>query len=394
MADHIPFITSEDACDYVKNYYADSTLVRVPLDRANKFIPKLPSQMKIWLDPGVDGLGDLDAHHSANNGNNSWCKFIKTLDCHDKIADALFQASPTKSEVQKFVKVVLDRCVAHKPTWITVPQLPAGTGVSRNKINRALAKATGDWKSTSNFSGHLILPLVFTHQNQIKGKTQRNPRVKHAEQCYHEAKADGFWTVDASLLDDSGSKTLREKRFPSIINLHEELNSRIASKIRVAGPYWGLNLVLWARGLVDYPVIGIGLGYRYYLPGGTAKQPSARLALTPLRRRASVAQLKTWLNKVIGELGASHPARLEFANLAKQFHVVSSRERAREQVAKFYKQWFDAIAVTPQEGRSMAIYQDLSAAYVLGKSLPNMGSNEKTARRPEAVVEPLMLSCL
>ena len=36
----------------------------------------------------------------------------------------------------------------------------------------------------------------------------------------------------------------------------------------------------------------------------------------------------------------------------------------------------------------MALFQDLSAAYALGKSLPDL-PDEGTARRPEAVAEPL-----
>ena len=54
---------------------------------------------------------------------------------------------------------------------------------------------------------------------------------------------------------------------------------------------------------------------------------------------------------------------------------------------------FNLIAAAPKAGRSMVLFQDLSAAYALGKSLPDI-EEEGTARRPESVVEPLMLSCL
>jgi hypothetical protein len=36
MADHIPFITGEDACNLVKKIYSDSDFVRIPVDRAAK----------------------------------------------------------------------------------------------------------------------------------------------------------------------------------------------------------------------------------------------------------------------------------------------------------------------------------------------------------------------
>ncbi len=41
----------------------------------------------------------------------------------------------------------------------------------------------------------------------------------------------------------------------------------------------------------------------------------------------------------------------------------------------------------------MALFQDLSAAYTLGKTLPDL-DNEGTARRPEVIAEALMLICL
>jgi hypothetical protein len=179
-----------------------------------------------------------------------------------------------------------------------------------------------------------------------------------------------------------------------VIGLHEEINDRISSNIRIAGPYWGLNLVLWARGLVDYPAIGVGSGYQFFIAGGTAKQPKARIALPSLRRRATVdAHLKIWLDAAIRKLGASHPAHAELSNIRKQYTSFSEPSRAREQVAKFYKEWFNLIASAPKAGRSVALFQDLAAAYTLGKSLPNLVS-EGPARRPEAVAEPLMLSCL
>jgi hypothetical protein len=218
--------------------------------------------------------------------------------------------------------------------------------------------------------------------------------VEQAARCYHESQADGFWVVDTSLAEESGSSTLRNKRFSGIICFHEELNERIPSKIRVAGPYWGLNLVLWARGLVDFPAIGIGSGYQYFLAGGHARPASAKLALPALRRRVGVTpQLTVWLNNAVSKLSPSHPAHAEFNEIKKRYTILSAPDRAREQVAEFYKEWFNKIATAPKAGRSMALFQDLSAAYTLGKSLPDL-VDERTARKAEAVAEPLMLSCL
>ena len=62
-------------------------------------------------------------------------------------------------------------------------------------------------------------------------------------------------------------------------------------------------------------------------------------------------------------------------------------------MATFYKRWYDAIAAGPGPGRSMALFQDLAAAYALGKSLSDL-SESGLSRKAWAVAEPLMLSCL
>ncbi|MCX5671423.1 MAG: hypothetical protein NTU94_08920 [Planctomycetota bacterium] len=400
MADHIPFITGEDGSNLVKKVYPDSDIIRVRLDRAPKFLP-LPASSRLWLDPCLDGLDDISTRRVVKRRNwrgqeqtsvNPWFTFMSRFEAFEKVATSL--ATPVTSEVAAFVHAVLEESAEHEPAWLTVPQIPLVDNADRNKINRLMASATGRWKSKTGFIGHLILPLIFTNQKQINGKTARNPKVRQAERCYHEAQADGVWVVDKSLVDDNGSSTLRNKRLPGVIALHEELNERISPKIRIAGPYWGLNLVLWARGLVDYPAIGIGSMYQYLLTGGPTMTPSAKLALPSLRRRVGVGpQFKTWLDSAITKLAPSHPAHAEFGDIRKHYTVLSEPARAREQVATFYKRWFNIIASAPKAGRSMALFQDLSAAYALGKSLPDL-DNEGTARRPEAVAEPLMLSCL
>jgi hypothetical protein len=178
------------------------------------------------------------------------------------------------------------------------------------------------------------------HQKQLNKKTDRNPKVQQAEKCYHDAQADGFWVVDQSLVDDCGSATLRSKRFPGLIALYEELNDRIPSKLRMGGPYWGLNLVLWAKGLIEFPLIGVGSGYNYFLTGRSPKtfsSPTAKIAIRALRRRVKVTpNLRTWFDKALAELATSHPAHSEFLNLRKNFSVLNDKSRAREQVATFY----------------------------------------------------------
>lgn len=390
MAAHIPFAMSDDGIQLVTRIYNDSEFVRVPLDRADKIVPKIPSSMKLWIDPCTDGMDDLTKRQKPGRKNH-WFDCLNSFPHFQTIAATSFHQKPVVAEVNAFVTAILDGCARHKPAMITLPQLPVVADTSRNKINKVLAEAAGNWKANSGFRGNLILPLVFKHQQQVNGKTSRTPKVVLAERCFVDSGADGLWVIDADLKDESGSGTLMNRRFPGVICLHEELNAKISSRIRIAGPYWGLNLLLWAKGLIDFPAIGIGGGFQYFLSGSIhGNSPTEKLALPPLRRRCVAdSSLEKWLSVVLSTLSPSHPARADFANIKSRFSILKAR--SREQVARFYKDWFDSIAAVPTAGRSMALFQDLSAAYALGKALPDLSDS---VRRPEAIAEPLMFRCL
>ena len=121
--------------------------------------------------------------------------------------------------------------------------------------------------------------------------------------------------------------------------------------------------------------------------------PSVKVAIPSLRRRVGIGQLRRWLDAVVPGLRSSHPMHAELSQIRGSLTLLSALESARRQVAAFYKSWYDAIAVAPPAERSITLFKDLSSAYALGKSLP-IFPDEGTARRPESVAEPLMLSCL
>lgn len=388
LASHIPFITGDTGAGLVGLYYPDSEFVRVVLDNAARLCPLLPKGPKLWIDPAVDGMDNV-----STRAEKPWHQFMASIAHFADVASPAFQAKPVKTAVEQFVKGVLDRCMTYSPDWITVPQLPLVTDSSRNKINRMLAGASASWKTSSGFKGKLILPLVFTNQKQINLKTDRNHKVKQAKDCFGDAKADGIWTVDKTLNDDNGSPTLHTTRFPAIVALHQELNAATDAKIRIAGPYWGMNLVLWARGLVDYPAIGVGSGYQYFMAGGHAKHPAARIAIPFLRRLVDIdPALRGWLDQAIPLTATSAQQHGELVSLRNNFNVLRTVEASRRQIAEFYKQWFNHIGSTVNNP-DKALFQDLAEAYVHGAPLPDL-PDAGTARRPGAVAHSLMLSCL
>lgn len=384
MARHIPFLNSDEGLALYGKHLTDSDFVRIPLDRAARIVPRLPPRTKVWIDAGLDGLDDLPSR------TTDWQKYIRAFPHASQIGDPAFHSSPTRPIVQTFVDSVLNACALHRPALITVPLLPFCDGTERNKVNRHLAEAAGKWRASHSGSVSMILPGIFTHQRQITSKVTRGLKIKEIEKCFTLSNADGFWIVDSDLKDDCGSGPIPKTRMPSVIHFHEELNSKVSTTLRIAGPYWGLNLLLWSKGLIDFPAIGLGTGFQYQLAGGHPSTPKPRLAIPSLRRRVETSpELKTWLHSVLQKIGPSHPAQAELNRLHTNFAGLVANFKS--QIVEFYKSWFDLLDSVPSAGRSTALFQDTAQAYAFGKSLDHLPDK---CRRPEAVAEHLMLNAL
>lgn len=393
MADHIPFVSGEDECGFVNGVYPDSEVVRVPLDRIQKLQPLLKGR-RLWIDPAFEGF-----HHEIKHRQEKWTDYIVQFVHHACFDNPAFLSKPVQQQVNEFVEAMLNRAASHQPTWLTIPQFPVGKKEPKNKINWALVEATVRWREKSNYKGKLILPFVVTNQNQISGKTARNKHVAFIKKCFEQTKQkiDGFWWVDSTLADQTGTDNFRDVRFRALINMCNELDAVLSERIfKISGPYWGMNLVLWAKANINYPAISLGRSYQYRIIGlKVTNQASVRLPLPPLRRWVSVTpDLEEWLDQVVGMLAPNDPACTEFAQQLKSYGVISNDPAARLEVVRFYKHWFDSISAHPKAGRALALYQDLSSAYVLGKALPELPKSENTARNPARVAEQLMFNCL
>ncbi len=176
---------------------------------------------------------------------------------------------------------------------------------------------------------------------------------------------------------------------------HQELNSKLSAEtVTVAGPYWGLNIILWARGLVRLPAIGVGKSFQYHIAGGIQKKPVTRIALPPLRRLAQWSPaLKKWLESALRSLPKSDVAHSEFARVLRNFEGLQHDDVARGQVARFYKEWIEKLESVTPSSRALTLYQDFSAAYVLGMGLKPLPSPEKV-RNPARIAKQFMVNCL
>jgi hypothetical protein len=281
--------------------------------------------------------------------------------------------------------------------YVSVPQLPYIPGSSRNKINRLLAELSLKWKSVQRRPPRLILPVIFAKKwGQTDSKTERNTKVRLACACFEASGADGMWVVDSTLDDHAAVGTLENQRFPGIIHFHEEINAKLpADAVTIAGPYWGLNLVLWTRGLVRFPGIGVGRGYQYFLPGRDPQSKAAktRVAIPPLKRLAVSTAVKPWLQSALRRLNSDDPAYSELAKLAKSLGFLT-KEKARQRVAEFYRNWLVKLESVPASSRALTLYQDLSSAFVLGSRLESFDKNTEDVPNPAIIAKQLMVNCL
>lgn len=390
--DYIPFVNTLADCEIATSLYSDSVAFRISLESAGKTSSNLPNGPKRWLDPAIDGLHQKD----LSKFNDSYRAHISRIPGYQQLANPAFQASPHKGLVQQFVTAALNLCKEYAPDWLTVPQLPIVNDVSRNRINKLLAESTKFWKQQSGFSGKLILPAIFTNQQQINMKAERTKKLRTIVMCFNAAEANGIWAVDSSLNDQEAAGTF-DKRFSKLRDLHAELNVLLPDDtVTMGGPYWGMNIVLWARGLIRFAAVGLGTSYKYNIPGMAFSPSKTRIALGPLRRWSIASpKLRQWLLSTIQRLSADEQNALEFSTIEKGFgHLQASKKNAKTQVATFYRQWFHKFAVLPPAGRPLALYHDLSSSYVLAKSLEDLPEEEGTARRPERVQQQLMMSCL
>lgn len=391
LSSYIPFVHSPRDCRLVEELYSGAPVIRVSLAGSEKMVKALPDGIDRWVDPGMDVF-----HNWPVQSPEAMERFEK-LDSEAMMGDPEFQDKPKKRMVEKFSERLLDESLKMQPTWLSIPQLPYHREKRRGTMNRQLAAATRAWAVKRIFSGRLVLPVILTHQDQVNLKVERDRIIQQAKRCYDKGKANGIWVVDQSLNDQSGSAKLNQKRFPKLVEFHQELASVLPKGAEIiAGPYWGMNLVLWARGLATYPAIGVGSAYQYFLAGGVPRPGNARVAVAPLRRQAVVSsELEVWLGQATESFPKGNAVRSELENLRRRLAPLYEVENARRQVARFYQQWFDLIEAVPRAGRALALYQDLSSAFVSGRNINSaLPRTEGTARRPERIAEQLMLSCL
>ncbi len=431
----IPFVTNDDDdLRTLHDYHADSGVVHVPLLVAESVARSLRTGAGIWVDPEVDRyhhlLKILSGTHGRKWKGDVWTfppdlpklpgspskefqdpwpwwtqitTYLKRFRHHSQLADPGLFPAPSmaaKRKLNDFVADVMNKCAQVSPEWITIPQLPLTPGTERNAVNKTLCAAASRWRSSASTDSLLILPVVFSKSGQYDKKAERTKRINTIVAWHRSTEFHGVWIADSTLSDQAGGHIFRD-RFPALVGFHEELSEKLPANVfQVAGPYWGMNLVLWARGKVQFPAIGLGRGYQYFIPGAQVRRGKLRLPLPPLKRWAEVSgetetskTLKDWLTKALKTLSRDDSAYKQLRELHASYDKLTNDVAARGELAKFYSRWCAELQAAPPAGRAFTLWQALSSAYVLGKQLPRLPEGG-TSGDPARVPKLLMDCCL
>jgi len=377
------FVDSKADIELAKTLYGVPAMVRLALYQAGQLAPQLGGA-PLWIDPGFDSFPRPSA-------DTPWTAFFRETAAWKPLTDGDFIKKPAATAVRELLKPVLEQAMALSPAWLSVPQLRVGEGSENNRMNRILAEESGRIVREGGFRGKIILPIILSLERQSSTRAARAKSAVAAN--LGAAGADGIWLVDAGLEDEAGTPGT-ERRFKGLVELHDEIDA-LDPSIMVAGPYWAFGLVVWARGLATHVATALGVGYHYHSPGLTPrKDPIARLVVRSLRKRIRAGdQLKGWLDRCVDTLDAADDRRPELDELKKKFaHLV--QDGGRRQVATAWRDWFAEVAELSPPSRPLALYQEFSRAFLLGKALPSVPTETGSAKKPYQPAQQLMIHCV
>jgi hypothetical protein len=106
-------------------------------------------------------------------------------------------------------------------------------------------------------------------------------------------------------------------------------------------------------------------------------------------------ELQKWIDRREKEAIPGSATHKELLDLKKLFpQVLHDREVGRSQIAVYYWAWLKRIDNTAAPGRALALYQELSSAYVIGKGIDEKLPQAEDVTNPAKIAQHLMMSCL
>jgi hypothetical protein len=246
----VPFLRANNDLNHLESFYGDAPFCRISLER-EKWAEKLSAKHSVWIDVALDGIQQsvLNPDYSEYINKHGDLTVLKASD---------FLKSPKRGDIEQPIIAFLNAAKALSPYAISIPQLPHSDGVENNKTNKILFSISTEWKAATGGDIKLILPVIFTNQRQLNKKTDRNGKIAFIKGLLGKASVDGVWITDQSLEDQAGTGNFDKERFPGIVDFFKEFRAACSLNIVIAGPFWGLGLLLWSRGLASHFAIGMG----------------------------------------------------------------------------------------------------------------------------------------
>lgn len=394
----IPFIRNKSEVERLQSTSFDIDIVRITGDY--KF--NAPEKWRLWIDPGFDSFENI---YDKSFSDFNWKNWITKFKGHEKFLTEASAIKASQAEINDFVNLILNDIVTNNPTIISVPQLAYTTNKKRHSLNKKLARAAGKWKEKYWPKGTFAIPAILTHFDNFKNRAESKPRINSICRSLEESNASVVWAVHSDFDDLAGIKDYPTKQFPKLIDFHEQLKDELPNTTTTcAGPYWAMNLILWARGLVDIPAVGCGSMFKYTIPGPifSGGKPIIRIALPPLRRwYIADRKLLNWIKDAKYNFQQIHSSEefKEFQNIENNFsNLVSNRESSITQSLEFYFNWVNQIAAVQKRVRGLYMFQDFSKAVINGSlikdKLPEVKKLSASARSPGFIAQQLMLQCL
>jgi hypothetical protein len=132
------------------------------------------------------------------------------------------------------------------------------------------------------------------------------------------------------------------------------------------------------------------------VPGREPQSSTAkvRLAVAPLRRLAVSVALRSWLPDTLRTLAKHDSAYNELSVLLRSLDALQTKNRARHQVAEFYRDWLVRLESVSANSRALTLYQDFSSAFALGSRAKPFDRDLEDVPNPAVIAKQLMVNCL
>ena len=341
MTEYIPFVSTPTDINIFNKFYVGSNIVRVPYENVYKIINSIPKS-HLWLDPCVDGYHYRLSTNWPSGPQKEWGEYYKSLwskleklfgefSNYDFLTNQNNWQKNRQPDLDIFVAELLEKCISFEPEWLSVPQLPLTKSKKIDNVNKMLAEATNTWKRTTKWQGRLILPIIFTNQNQLSTPATRRDRIENIITCFERAGAKSVWVVDATL-NDQQPKNNYPKRYDDLIDLHSTIRKRLGRDVHIiAGPYWGINLVLWAKDLCDCPAISLSGSYSYNFSCGVPSgSPVTRIVLPSLKRLVILSKksLEEWIDNSLSRLSKQDTTYIEFNQIKRDLDKLAKKAKS------------------------------------------------------------------